>query len=58
MTQGFTAEKYLGLSVALERHSDGSVTICKELIDDIIETLESHTDEDLVTLAKLLRVEA
>lgn len=32
---GFTAKSFKGIPIAIEWHPDGSVTICKELIDHI-----------------------
>lgn len=33
---GFKAKTYLGVPIAIEHHGDGSVTLCKELVDDIV----------------------
>lgn len=34
-SEGYTAKSYRGISVAVEHNSDGSVTICKEVVDEI-----------------------
>lgn len=35
MTDGFKAKSFKGIPIAIEHHADGSVTICKEIRDDI-----------------------
>lgn len=32
---GYTANSFKGIPVAIEHHRDGSVTLCKELIEEI-----------------------
>jgi hypothetical protein len=32
---GYTAKNYMAIPIAIEHNSDGSVTICKEICDEI-----------------------
>lgn len=34
--EGFTAGSFMGVPIAVEHHGDGSVTLCKEIVDSII----------------------
>ncbi len=35
--KGFKAESYKGVPVAIEKHMDGSVTLCKEVVGNILD---------------------
>jgi hypothetical protein len=35
-SEGFTTKSFKGVQVASENHSDGSVTICKEMVAEIL----------------------
>lgn len=39
MTKGYDAKSFKGIPIAIEHHIDGSVTICKEVLDEINEAL-------------------
>lgn len=32
---GYTANNFKGIPIAIEHHRDGSVTLCKELVEEI-----------------------
>lgn len=36
LRDGFAANSFRGRAVAIERHPDGAVTLCKEYVDDIV----------------------
>jgi hypothetical protein len=38
MSKGYTAQSFKGIPIAIEWHADGSVTICKELVEHIRNT--------------------
>ncbi len=35
-SEGFPAKSYMGKPVAVKKHGDGSVTICEEIVQDIL----------------------
>ncbi len=55
MTDGYKAKSFKGVPIALEKHADGSVTVCKEILEELEEALGHYPQQpDLPRIRSIL----
>jgi hypothetical protein len=55
MTDGYKAKSFKGVPIAIEKHTDGSVTVCKEILEELEDALGKYPQQpDVARIRSIL----